>query len=245
LIALSGWRSDETMYRMMIQAQPKNPDGYLGLALVKIGQRKDRTALAALDQAAALDSTRYEIATHHAAIAARYREWPEVIRWARLARARGATEADSWLLEVAALQSLQRLDEAGQVLDTLMAIQKSDPDVAAAYGRQKLLQNRPQQAVKPLEYAASWNPNDPSLALLLGDAYARVKSYDRARAEIKRAIGLDPGNVDAWLRLAVVCHLMLDIQGRDEALNNAANLPGSDPAKIQEMWKKMAGVGDD
>jgi Flp pilus assembly protein TadD len=245
LIQMSGWRTDETMYLAMIRVQPRNPDGYLGLALVDIGFRRDARALEALRRASVLDSTRYQIGTYHAAIASRQRNWPEVVRWAKIAQARGATEADSWLMEVAAYQSMNMLPQASLVLDTLMARNKSDPDVAAAFGQQMLLENRPNRAVKPLQYAVSWNPQDASLALRLGDAYARVGQLAAAKDEFKRASGLEPANVDAWLRLASVCHLLMDLGGRDEALRNAASLPGTNPAMIDSLWRKMAGVGEE
>jgi len=243
-VAMAGWWSDETMYRAMIRTQPKNASGYLGLALVKIGQRHDNVALEALRRAAAIDSSRYEIATYHAAIASRAGDWEQVVRWARLARVKGATEADAALMEVNALQALDRLPEAHVLLDTLMATNKTDPDVAAAFGKQMIQEKRYARAIKPLQYAEGWNPNDPGIAILLGDAFARLGHYEEARKELQRATGLQPGNIDAWLRLASVCHLMGDFAARDDALANAQSLPGADVKQIQEMWQKMAGLGE-
>jgi hypothetical protein len=243
-IAMAGWRTDETMYRAMIATQPKNPTGYVGLAMVKIGQRRDAAALEALRHAEALDSTRQEIATCRAAIESRRGNWPAVRYWAHTARVRGALEADAGLMEVNALQLMAELPTARDLLDTLMRDHKTDPDVAAAFGRQMLLENRPMRAVKPLRYAAEWDPQDAGLALLLGDAYARVKHYEEARQELRRATGLEPNNVEAWLRLAAVCHLLGALQERDDALNNANSLPGADPAQIDAMWRKMAGIGE-
>jgi len=243
-VAMSGWWTDETMYRAMIRTQPDNASGYLGLALVSIGHRRDNLALEALSRATELDSTRYEIATYHAAIASRTGQWPQVVAWGRLARARGATEADPALMEVNALQAMDSLEAAHALLDTLMATHKSDPDVAAAYGKQMLAEKKPARAIKPLQYAVGWSPDDATLAILLGDAYARVKNYEDARRELQRATGLEPGNIEAWLRLASVCHLQGDFTARDQALANATSLPGADTTRIQQMWQKMAGLGE-
>jgi Flp pilus assembly protein TadD len=162
-----------------------------------------------------------------------------VIYWARAARVRGATEADAPLMEAAALQSLGRLQDSGRLIDSLMVHFKQDPDVAAAFGREMMLEKRPTRAVGPLRYAVSWAPNDASLALLLGDAYVHVGQMQLARDQIRRAVGLEPGNIEAWVRLASVCHLMDDVEGRDAALKNAASLPGADQARLRQIWQKM------
>ncbi|MEO5618674.1 MAG: tetratricopeptide repeat protein, partial [Candidatus Eisenbacteria bacterium] len=239
LVQLAGWRTDETMYRTMIRAQPKRPDGYLGLALVSIGARKDKTALQALKRAEAIDSTRYEIATYRAAIASRRADWPEVIRWSRNAIRRGATESDPWLFEINALQSMRLYPWSRALVETLMVRHKSDPDVAAAYGRQMLGEDLPARAIKPLEYAVGWNSQDASLHLLLGDAYARVSQPEKAVEEFRRATGLEPGNGDGWLRLATVYHSLGESGLRDGALRNAASLPGADTTRLRSIYVRM------
>lgn len=239
LVQLGGWWSDETMYRAMIRAQPHRADGHLGLALVMIGQRNDRVALAAIQHAEEIDSTRYEAATFRAAIASRYGRWPEVIQWSRNSIRRGATEADPWLMEINALQTLNLLPWSRTLVETLMTHHHEDPDVAAAFGRQMLLENLPGRAVKPLVYAVGWNPQDPGLRLLLGDAWMRVNRPNDAIEEFRRAVGLEPSNVDAWLRLAAAYHLVNEVGLRDDAISNAASLPGADTTRIRRMYTRM------
>ena len=239
LVQMAGWRTDETMYRAMMRAQPERPTGYLGLALVSIGARNDKVALQALQRAEAIDSTRYEIGTYRAAIASRRAQWPEVIRWSRNAIRRGAPESDPWLMEINALQNMKLYPWSRTLVETLMVHHKNDPDVAAAYGRQMLLEDLPTRAIKPLEYAVGWNPRDPSLRLLLGDAYARVSRPEKAVEEFRRATGLQPGNGDAWLRLAAVYHSVGANGLRDEALGNAASLPGADTTRIRAIYVRM------
>ncbi len=236
---LGGWWRDETMYRAMIHAQPDRPDGHLGLALVMIGQRNDRIALAAIRHAEEIDSTRYEAATYRAAIASRSGDWPNVILWSRNAIRRGATESDPWLMEISALQQLKLLPWARAMCETLMTHHKNDPDVAAAFGREMLLEDLPGRAVKPLEYAVGWNPNDASLRLLLGDAWMRVNQPDRAIEEFRSAMGIDPANVDGWLRLAAAYHVVGEAQLRDVAISNAASLPGADTTRIRRVYDRM------
>lgn len=239
LVQLGGWWNDETMYRAMIHAQPRRADGHLGLALVMIGKRNDRVAVAAIRHAEEIDSTRYEAATFRAAIASRYAQWPEVIRWSRNAIRRGATEADPWLMEINALQTMQLLPWSRTLVETLMTHHHEDPDVAAAFGRQMLLENLPGRAVKPLQYAVGWNPQDATLRLLLGDAWMRVNRTNDAIEEFRRSVGLDPSNVDAWLRLASAYHLVNEVGLRDDAISSAASLPGADTTRIRRVYMRM------
>ena len=239
LVQLGGWWSDETMYRAMIRSQPRRADGHLGLALVMIGQRNDRVALAAIRHAEEIDSTRYEAATFRAAIASRHAEWPEVIRWSRNSIRRGATEADPWLMEINALQTMQLLPWSRTLVETLMTHHHEDPDVAAAFGRQMLLENLPGRAVKPLVYAVGWNPQDAGLRLLLGDAWMRVNRPNDAIEEFRHAVGLQPSNVDAWLRLAAAYHLVGEVGLRDDAISSAASLPGADTTRIRRVYTRM------
>lgn len=239
---LAGWRNDETMYRAIIHAQPGKAQGHLGLALVMIGQHNDRIALAAIQHAERIDSTRYEAATYRAAIASRRGDWSTAIQWSRNAIRRGATEADPWLMEIHALQQMKLLPWSRILLDTLMAHHKNDPDVAAAFGRQMIFEGAPVRAVKPLEYAIGWHPDDPSLHLLLGDALVKLQHYDRAIEEFRRASGLDPGSVDTWLRLAAVYHGVGEFGARDDAVNNAASLPGADTTSIRRFYQRLLAV---
>jgi tetratricopeptide (TPR) repeat protein len=239
MIQMAGWRSEELMYRAMIRAQPNRADGHLGLALVMIGMRKDAVAMRALEHAEAIDSTRYEIGTYRAAVASRRHDWSEVIRWSRNAIRRGATESDPWLMEINALQQMNLLPWSRTLVETLMTHHKNDPDVAAAFARQMLAEGLPSRAIKPLRYAVDWNPDDPSLRISLGDAYMRVQHYEEAREEFRRAVGLDPGDVDAWLRLAAAFHYLEQADLRDEAISNAASLPGADQERIRVMYQRM------
>ncbi len=239
LVQLSGWRTDETMYRAMIRAQPERADGYLGLALVSIGHRKDAQALSALARAEEIDSTRYEIATYRAAVYSRRADWPEVIRWTRNSIRRGATESDPWLMQINALQSMKLWPWSRSLVETLMVRHKADPDVAAAFGRQMLGEDLPERAVKPLEYAIGWNPNDASLHLLLGDAYARARRPEKAVEHFRRAAGIEPGNGDVWVRLAAVYHSVGEVMLRDEAIGNAASLPGADTTRLRRIYDRM------
>jgi len=239
LIQLGAWWRDETMYRAMIHAQPERADGHLGLALVMIGQRNDKIAMAAIRHAEEIDSTRYEAATYRAAIASRAGDWPDVILWSRNAIRRGATESDPWLMEINALQAMKLLPWARAMCETLMAHHKDDPDVAAAFGREMLLEDLPGRAVKPLEYAVGWNPSDASLRLLLGDAWMKVNQPDRAIDEFRSAMGIDPANVDGWLRLAAAYHVVGENALRDDAISNAASLPGADTTRIRRVYERM------
>jgi len=239
LVQLAGWRSDETMYRAMIRSQPERADGYLGLALVMIGQRNDRVALQALARADQVDSTRYESATYRAALATQRSDWPEVIRWTRNSIRRGALEADPWLMQINALQSLGHWEFARLLVDSMMVGHKTNPDVAAAFGRQMLGEDLPERAIKPLEYAVGWNPRDASLRLLLGDAFARARRPEKAVEALRQAAALEPGNIEIWIRLAAIYHSVNEVGLRDDAIRNAASLPHADTTRLRRLYDRM------
>src|SRR5207247_656055 len=59
LATLPAWRNDATMYAAMARTQPRNATGPLGQALAMIDRGDEAGAWAALERAAAIDSTRY------------------------------------------------------------------------------------------------------------------------------------------------------------------------------------------
>src|SRR5262249_39513960 len=65
----------------------------------------------------------------------------------------------------------------------------------------------------------------------------------KAREEIRRGVGLDPGNIDGWVRLATVSHMQGDYNGRDAALRNAASLPNADLNQLRTIRAKMDLLG--
>ena len=75
--------------------------------------------------------------------------------------------------------------------------------------------------------------------ILLGDAWMRVNRPNDAIEEFRRAVGLEPSNVDGWLRLAAAYHLVNEVGLRDDAIASAASLPGADTTRIRRMYTRM------
>jgi len=130
------WRDEETMYDAMARAEPHNATGPLGQALARIDRGDDAGAWEALERAAAIDSTRFEIPLYRAGIALRGGSPQEALALARDAGARAGWNRDARLIEALALQRLGRWVEARNALEELSARERGDRDVRSAWRAQ-------------------------------------------------------------------------------------------------------------
>jgi Flp pilus assembly protein TadD len=147
----------------------------------------------------------------------RYEEW-QFSKWAF----RKALDLESTYIEALAYLGLV-LDLSGEDgLETLNAAASAAPNE----------HNQPEQALHALEKAANLAPDDPTVAALLGDAYADLGDYQSARSAYLRATELSPQEPKFWLILA---NYSLDHKIEIETLGlpaarNAVALDPIDPA---------------
>jgi hypothetical protein len=148
LAFLPAWRNEETMYAAMVRTQPGNATGPLGQALARMERGDDAGAWGALARAAAIDSTRYEIALYRAGIVLRRGSAAEALGLARAAEARVGWNRDARLIQALALQRLGRWPLARPLLEDLVARSPGDPDVRRAWQAQRAAEARAPDSVR-------------------------------------------------------------------------------------------------
>jgi protein O-mannosyl-transferase len=136
IATIPAWKDEETMYDTMARTEPMNPTGPLGQALARIDRGDDAGAWEALERAAAIDSTRFEIPLYRSGIELRGGRPAVALALAHEAGARVGWNRDARLIEALALQRLGRWIEARNVLEDLSAHERGDSDVRSAWRAQ-------------------------------------------------------------------------------------------------------------
>jgi tetratricopeptide (TPR) repeat protein len=134
------------------------------------------------------------------------------------------------------------LEENGEMDKALIAYRKVldvDPGQADLAARVALLLTRQDdfpQAIDILKDAIKANPNAPGPLLQLAIIYAKyLRRTDQAIDYANRAIGLDPGNIDAYERLCEIALAAGDEKRAVQSLNHAAEVQNDDPV----FWTRL------
>jgi len=226
LRAIRDYRDDATMYQAMIQRDPRNPGGYLGLAVVLTERGQLDDALGVLERAHELDPGLAGVYAGRARVAARREAWSDVLAESDRALALAPHLQAARVLRAAALLQLGRLPEAGRDLDGLRAEYPGHPGVDAVWGRYLIATGRPADALPVLQRAVVLLPDEANVWDGIGLAHALLDHRAEARAAFERVVAITPRYVEGWMRLAASCHRLGDIAARDSALARAAELPG-------------------
>ena len=102
-----------------------------------------------------------------------------------------------------ALQSLDRLDEAEQILLQLTEEYPQDSNPAYQLYVLHKVQGRQDDAIGQLEKAAALEPDNPDIQLKLGIEYGVARDTERAERAYRRTLELDPLELGAYLGLAI------------------------------------------
>jgi len=98
--------------------------------------------------------------------------------------------------------SVSDLRRAYEILSKLAAEQRTDAPVEADLAAMLLQMNEPQLAIPLFSAAARQQPGNARYAYVLGAALGRTGKIDDAIRELKRAIQLDPSQMDPYLEMA-------------------------------------------
>jgi len=238
---LAGWRDEPSMYLAMQRAQPRNAMGWIGAALCAIRANQAVEARRDLERAEALEPTRAEIPLLRAGLALREGRAAEALVLARAASAGLSWDRDAALLEVLALQRLERWREASPLVERLHGRLPADEGVEAAWARQALAEGRFPEVTAELERRPPRPGEDGGLQEMLGEAHARLGEWSAARAAFARSLQIQPARYEAWLGLAAASELAGDLAGARAALERAGQLPGAADGRAARMRERLAG----
>jgi predicted Zn-dependent protease len=94
------------------------------------------------------------------------------------------------------------LRQAYEILSQLPAEQRKDPPVEADLASVLLQMKEARLAIELFSDAAGQQPGNARYAYVLGAALERTGERERAEKELRRAIQIDPSQVDAYVELA-------------------------------------------
>jgi DNA-binding SARP family transcriptional activator/TolB-like protein/Tfp pilus assembly protein PilF len=163
------------------------------------------------------------------AVQARDRAFPAAERALELAPGLGEAHA---AMGNALLNDGGRCAEAVRYFRRAIELNPGHADAHHWHSLCLLALERPDQASAAIHRARLLDPQSPIVAAALGRHLYYQRSYPRAAAEYRRAIGMDPTLASGWLGLAIAMAQMDSTEAAHDALAAAAAaLPGGHPAE--------------
>jgi tetratricopeptide (TPR) repeat protein len=104
----------------------------------------------------------------------------------------------------ASFYQLRDFNKAVVYLNRALAVRPNDPDALTGMGQTKYQMGDYTSAATYFEKVLAQNPNDPDLRASLGDSYFQrtPPDYDRAIAEYRKALNVDPRHEHALAAFA-------------------------------------------
>lgn len=233
------WRNEETLYTSMTVKGPRNAQGWILLARLRLTQNREAEAEAAVAPVEQLAGARPEALSIRALLYYRHGDWPKVVEYADRALALDPTLVEPRLTRSIALLRLGRMDEAEQSITALRAAMPDNPTVLGLEGQRLMVLRRPAEALPFLRRAAEYTHDDPDLYYALGLASAMTGDVPAARTAFADCVRIEPGLCDGWMRLATACHVLGDVAGRDAALARAEALPEAADGRVEALRRRF------
>lgn len=145
---------------------------------------------------------------------------------------RNPKDFDAQIRAAAIFFQLGSMDKAELYLNRSLALKPDDPDALTGMGQTKYELGDYTAAATYFEKVLAKNPNDPDLHADLGNAYAKRKppDYARAIAEYRKALEIDPKNEQALEKLADAALQKGDKASARDALDKLAAVNPSNPS---------------
>ena len=123
-----------------------------------------------------------------------------------------------------ALLYLQRLPEAGQLLEAAATANPKDPHTWYVLGLLYRNQNRPEQSLAAFQKALALKPGDPDTNYMLASMYLELNNLPAATAAYRKTLELDPHHASAIFGLARVLRREGDITNAQQELARFQNV---------------------
>lgn len=145
---------------------------------------------------------------------------------------RNPKDFDAQLRAAAIFYQLQSLDKAELYLKRALELKPDDPDALTGMAHTKYDTGDFTSAVMFYEKILAKQPNDADLRTDLGNAYARRQppDYDRAMAEYRKALDVNPAHEQALIRLSDAALHKGDKAAAREAIERLASVNPSSPS---------------
>jgi tetratricopeptide (TPR) repeat protein len=137
------------------------------------------------------------------------------------------SQLDALRAHATCLIRLQQIDAAVGVFSRIVALEPGNPVYRQMLAAGQLMAGRPQEAIATLAPIVDGATPDPDSLGLASTAYEKAGDTPRAVAALKRAILLDPKNVDLYLDFANLAFAHQSFQVGIDALGDGLSLQPS------------------
>ena len=153
-----------------------------------------------------------------------------------------AGEYDTFPNDLEAAQRFAEVLRKGGRTDRSIAIAREalsrfpdDPSLLTTFGLAQVALERPQEALRPLQFVAEAQPDNWRVRSALGAALDQVGRFDEARQMYQEALALQPNNPGVMTNLGVSHLLEGDPADAEPILRQAAELPNAPPQARQNL----------
>jgi tetratricopeptide (TPR) repeat protein len=128
--------------------------------------------------------------------------------------------------------------------DKALALKSKDFDALVLLGNVKFDDRQFVEAAKFYERALAVKPNSPDVRTDLGSTYFQrtPPDYDRAIAEYRKSVAIDPQHINSWRNIAAAAMRKKDKALAAEAIEKLAGLEPNSP-QVQALRQGLAELG--
>jgi len=233
------WSSNVALLDDAVRHDPRDPAAHVALADQYIAEGNYHAALASLDRAIAVDSTRALAWHRRTLLLNRMGKLPEAEASGRHAVAIQPSEAIFWANLGDILTREGKTHDANAANGRAVALDPKNPDNWYNYGVSLAASDSLPQAMQAYRRAIALNPGHFQAVNNLGAALAISGRIPEARDVYLKAVELEPSSVQARMNLALAYLRLGDIAGASAQREAVQKLDPAAAMQLVEMIKQV------
>lgn len=163
------------------------------------------------------------------------KDWPGMLRLARILVQREPGRANWWFLQGYALARQGQHAEAIQSFEKVVRITPEDERTWLSMGKSQSELGQPERAIQTYKQALRYRPESAEAYLALADVYRKQGKLDLAIPNYRECVRYDADSIQGWYGLTLSFQLERQRERKDEALQSLRKLA---PALADEFEKQ-------
>jgi Flp pilus assembly protein TadD len=226
------WRTDESLWRDVVEKSPKNGRGWMNYGLVFMQRGDYANAIVHFQRAVPLTPNYWTLDTNLGVAYGAIRQDAEAERHFQRSLSLAPNLADPRFFYARWLDQVGRTGEAVALLDEAVRLNPALANVRELLARIEA------------RWSVQAQSTDPAALVALSDQMYRARRYPQALATAQRAVGFNPQSADAYNNMAAAYNAMARWDDGLRAASEAVRIrPGFELAINNLRWAQGRGAG--
>ncbi len=228
-----GYVGDDSVTETEVEEIPSSPEQHNNLGRIHLSNQDWSDAVAAFEQALALDPDNAEALTNLGTVAMQRGQAEEALRWYGRALQANPNNVDA-ILQIAGLRTARNeLPLAESMYRQALALEDRLPPPYIGLGDILQRQGRQEEARQVLEQALALDPRSIEAHYNLGVVYMALGQAEKARQSFEKTLSLESQHAFAHNNLG---HLLHKVGETEEALEHLQQAAAADPHHFESRF---------